>query len=65
MQQEIIRYRIGTKGLELQLEDVLNYKLRLKELGVEYDEQKGEEQVTDSESVDSQTVERKKKGKSN
>jgi len=49
----------------LQLEDVLNYKLRLQELGVEYDEQKGEEQVTDSESVDSQTVERKKKGKSN
>ena len=65
MQQEIVRYRIGTKGLELQLEDVLNYKLRLQELGVEYDEQKGEEQVTDSESVDSQTVERKKKGKSN
>jgi len=65
LQQEIVRYRIGTKGLELQLEDVLNYKLRLQELGVEYDEQKGEEQVTDSESVDSQTVERKKKGKSN
>ena len=65
MQQEIIRYRIGTKGLELQLEDVLNYKLRLQELGVEYDEQKGEEQVADSEPIDSQAVERKKKGKSN
>jgi len=43
LQQEIVRYRIGTKGLELQLEDVLNYKLRLQELGVEYDEQKGKE----------------------
>lgn len=38
-----MRYRIGTKALDCSLKDVLNYKLRLKELGVEYDEQKGEE----------------------